>query len=354
MTDFFLRPLLACCLAAGLAGCQSLAYYAQAAKGQAGLMLKREPSARLLADPATSPGLRARLETVERIRDFAGGALGLPTRGQYDSYVALERPYPVWAVTAAPALSLSPRRWCYWVAGCVSYRGYFSESAARRHALRLAAGGDDVAVDGVVAYSTLGWFSDPVLSSFAGWPEPALAELLFHELAHQAVYAPGDTVFNESLATVVAEEGLRRYAAARGIDLAAHDMEKARERAFVALALRHRAELAAVYARGPDDEARKTGKAQVLAALRRDYAALSADWGEGRAGYDAWVASMNNARLNALATYHERVPALRRLLREEGGDMARFLSRCRELARLPAAERQRRLAPLPGETAAAP
>lgn len=329
-----------------------MAYYAQAAAGQVQLMRQRESVDRLLRDPGTPPSLRLQLEAVGRIRDFAR-RLGLPARGQYDSYVRLDRAYPVWAVTAAPALSLSPRRWCYWVAGCVSYRGFFSEAAARRLALRLAAAGDDVAVDGVSAYSTLGWFSDPVLSSFAAWPEPALAELLFHELAHQAVYAPGDTVFNESLATVVAEEGLRRYAAATGLDLSRHDRERAREEAFVGLVLRYRRQLAAAYARGPDDDARRDAKAVLLAALRRDYATLSAGWGGARAGYDRWIASLNNARLASLATYHERVPALRRILRAEGGDMARFLSRCRELARLSAAERQRRLATTPGPDAPA-
>lgn len=338
------RVLLAAVLAFCLGGCEGMAYYAQAAAGQASLMGQRRPVARLLADPATPASLRARLAAVARIRAFAGSTLGLPVRGQYDSYVVLDRAYPVWAVTATPALSLAPRRWCYWIAGCVSYRGFFSEAAARRLALRLAIAGDDVAVDGVSAYSTLGWFSDPVLSSFAGWSEPELAELLFHELAHQAVYAPGDTDFNESLATVVAEEGLRRYAAASGLDLSRHARERAREAAFVGLALRYRAALAAAYARGPDDEARRQAKAALLAALRRDYAALSADWGEARAGYDYWIASLNNARLAALATYHERVPALRRILRAEGGDMARFLTRCRELARLSAAERHRRLA----------
>jgi len=327
-----------------LGGCEGMAYYAQAVAGQASLLRQREPVARLLRDPATPAALRAQLEAVGRIRRFAARHLGLPARGQYESYVRLGRAYPVWAVTATPSLSLAPRRWCYPIAGCVSYRGYFSEAAARRLALHLAAAGDDVAVDGVAAYSTLGWFSDPVLSSFAGWPEPALAELLFHELAHQAVYVPGDTVFNESLATVVAEEGLRRYAAATGLDLSRHEREKAREDAFVALALHYRARLAAAYARGPGDDARLDAKAALLAALRRDYAILSADWGEARAGPDRWIASVNNARLAALATYHERVPALRRILRAEGGDMARFLTRCRELARLSAAERRRRLA----------
>lgn len=349
--------LLTCIVALALGGCQSVGYYAHVAGGQAGLMLQRQSVPRLLADVRTPPELRARLERVERIRHFAGSALGLPVRGQYESYVPLAREFPVWSVTAAPPLSLQPRHWCYWVAGCVSYRGYFSERAARRQARRLAAAGDDVVVDGVAAYSTLGWFSDPVLSSFLAWPEPDLAELLFHELAHQAVYAPGDTTFNESLATVVAAEGLRRYAAAHGLDLSRHAARKAREADFVALVLRHRRDLAAVYARGPDDAARSAGKAAVLAALRHDYEALSAGWPEGRAGYDAWMASLNNARLASLATYHELVPALRYLLQEEGGDMARFLTRCRLLARLAPAERRQHLLrrlPAPDRAALSP
>lgn len=325
-----------------LAGCQSMAYYAQAAQGQACLLLKRQPIPQLLARPGTDPGLRRQLLTLQRIRRFASDELGLPARRQYDSYVELGRDYPVWSVTAARPLSLAPRTWCYWFVGCLSYRGFFAEDAARRYARRLEDEGFEVDLGGVSAYSTLGWFRDPVLSSFVALPEPDLAELIFHELAHQQLYVPGDTVFNESLAVTVAEEGVRRYAAREGLDLGAWTVARERQRQFVALVLDYRRRLERAFAEAPDDAGRQAARDRVYADLQAAYAALRQSWG-GYAGYDAWFAGLNNARLNSVATYYDLVPALRVVLQEEGGDMARFMARCRTLARLDVAERRRRL-----------
>ncbi|MCC2637451.1 MAG: putative aminopeptidase [Moraxellaceae bacterium] len=333
-----LLPLALC----GLAGCQSAAYYAQAVQGQTSILVKRQPIPRLLAQPDTAPELRARLEAVQRIRAFAASQLGLPARRQYASYVELGRSYPVWSVTAAPELSLTPRTWCYWIVGCLSYRGFFDEATARRFARRLEAEGEEVYLGGVTAYSTLGWFRDPVLSSFARLPEPELAELIFHELTHQLLYVPGDTVFNESLAVAVAEEGLRRYSLQQGLDLGQLEQVRRRQREFVALVLEHRQRLETGLAAAPTDTEKRQAKAAFYAALRSDYAVLRQGWG-GYAGYDAWFDGLNNARLNSVATYYQLVPALRALLQEEGGNMARFLARCRALARLDIADRHRHL-----------
>lgn len=334
-----LLALMAFCV---LAGCQSAAYYAQAVQGQSAILLKRQPIPRLLARPDTAPELRARLEAVQRIRAFAASQLGLPVRRQYASYVELGRRYPVWSVTAAPELSLTPRTWCYWFVGCLSYRGFFAEATARRFAQRLEAEGNEVYLGGVMAYSTLGWFQDPVLSSFADLPEPELAELIFHELAHQVLYVPGDTEFNESLAVAVAEEGLRRYSQEQGLDLGRLEQSRRRQREFVTLVLDYRQRLEGVLAAAPTSTEKRQAKAALYSALLRDYEALRRDWG-GHAGYDAWFEGLNNARLNSVATYYRLVPALRALLQEEGGDMARFLARCRALARLDIADRHRHL-----------
>lgn len=336
------RRLLPPCAAFLLAGCQSAAYYAQAVQGQTAILIKRQPIPRLLARPDTAAELRSRLEAVQRIRAFAANQLGLPARRQYASYVELGRRYPVWSVTAAPELSLTPRTWCYWFVGCLSYRGFFAEAMARRYAQRLEAEGEEVYVGGVTAYSTLGWFRDPVLSSFAHLPEPELAELIFHELTHQLLYVPGDTAFNESLAVAVAEEGLRRYSLQQGLDLGQLEQARRRQRDFVALVLDYRQRLARELAAASTTAEKRQAKAALYAALRSAYAALRRDWG-GYAGYDAWFEGLNNARLNAVATYYHLVPALRALLQEEGGDMARFLARCRALARLDIADRHRHL-----------
>lgn len=352
MTAPLLR-LLALLPALLLAGCQGMAYYGQAVQGQASLLLKRQPIPRLLARPDLSPDLRRRLEAVQRIRRFAADELGLPARRQYDSYVELGRPYPVWSVTAAPELSLAPRTWCYWWVGCLSYRGFFSEAAARRYARVLREEGDDVDVGGVSAYSTLGWFRDPVLSSFISLPEPDLAELIFHELTHQVLYVPGDTDFNESLAVTVAEEGLRRYGAREGLDLRGVLQARARQREFVALVLDYRERLERAFAAATGEAQKREAKADAYAGLRAAYAGLRQSWG-GYGGYDGWFADVNNARLNSVATYYRLVPALRLVLQEEGGDVARFMARCQALARLDLAERHRRLEMLLARHAGAP
>src|SRR4051812_10885006 len=205
------RCILLALSASSLCGC----YLIQAATGQMQIVSKRQPIAEVIRDPATSEKLKARLEYVAAARDFASRELGLPDNESYRSYADLGRPYVVWNVFAAPEFSVEPRQWCFPIAGCVVYRGYFSEAAAQRYARKLRRRGDDVAVGGVAAYSTLGHFKDPVLSTMLGWSDAQLAATLFHELAHQVVYVPGDSQFNESFATVVEEAGLERWLAAR-------------------------------------------------------------------------------------------------------------------------------------------
>lgn len=344
--DYHRRMILRCFLlllsCLSLAGCQGLAYYGQAAQGQFALMAKRQDISALLAAEHTDPVLRERLLRVQRIRAFAERELALPVRGQYDRYVALGRDYPVWSVMATPPLSLRAHRWCYPFVGCLAYRGYFREADAQKEAARRAAAGDDVYVSGIPAYSTLGWFSDPVLSSFVHWPEPELAELIFHELAHQKLFVPGDTVFNESFAVVVAEAGLARYEARYGLDLASWRTARARRADFVALVMAHRTQLQARFKAAATDDERRAARTEVYAALRAAHAAQKEAWG-GYSGYDAWFAELNNARLNAVGSYYELVPALRQLLAQGGDDLPTFYRACRALARLSYRERQARL-----------
>src|SRR5687767_14758623 len=198
------------CLAL-IAGCQSLAYYTQAIGGHLKVLAQARPVEDWLTDPATPPELKERLQTARRIREFASKTLKLPENNSYLAYADLERPYVVWNVFAAPEFSVEPRAECFPFAGCVSYRGFYSEHDARRHAEKLRAAGYDVYVGGVPAYSTLGWSDDPLLSTFIRYPDAQLARLVFHELAHQLVYAKNDTTFNESFAVAVEEEGVKRW-----------------------------------------------------------------------------------------------------------------------------------------------
>lgn len=329
-----------------LSACGSVNYYAQAVHGHLALMAATRPVDEVRADARTPAPLARRLETAQQMRRFAVSDLGLPDNASYERYADLGRPFAVWSVVAAPQFSLALKQWCYPVVGCATYRGYFEFAAAEEYAQTLRDQGYEVSVQGVPAYSTLGWFPDPLLNSFVNRGEGALAALVFHELAHQVVYVPGDSAFNESFATAVEREGVRRWMDAHGTaeQRAAWMQYQARREQFLALLRTSRAELAAVYASGlPPDEMR-TRKERVLAALRGDYATLRASWG-GWAGYDRFFAQpLGNAHLGAVATYNDLVPGFEALLAAEGGDLPRFYARVRELSDLPRPQRHARLA----------
>jgi len=331
-----------------LSGCGNLGYYWQSVGGQIEVWQREVPIERLLADPQLDPQLKAQLERALRIRDYASRELGLPDNRSYRAYADLARPFVVWNVFAAPEFSIEARQWCFPFAGCVGYRGYFSEAEARAHAQALAAEGYDVHVGGVPAYSTIGWFADPVLNTFIRYPEPELARLLFHELAHQVVYVRDDSMFNESFATVVEQAGVARWLAAQG---SAEDRlrfaQLQRFRAdFRALLTHARSELAALYASPAPAAEKRRRKAEVFAALKDSYAGQRQDWG-GFAGYDRWFAQpLGNAHIASVAIYTRQVPAFQALLKQHGGDLPKFYAAVRELAALPRAERNARLAAL--------
>ena len=257
-------------------GCQSLSYYTQAIGGHLKVMAHARPVEDWLADPATDAQLRQRLETARRIRAFASKELGLPDNGSYLAYAELNRPAVVWNVFAAPVFSVEPKAECFPFTGCVSYRGFYAEADARRHADKLRADGYDVHVGGVPAYSTLGWFDDPLLSTFIRYPDAQLARLVFHELSHQLVYAKGDTTFNESFAVTVEEEGVRRWLQAEGRsgELDAFRATQARQREFARRVSQTRERLALVYGTSESREhmlEQKRGEWQRLrAVLSRD------------------------------------------------------------------------------------
>jgi predicted aminopeptidase len=316
-----MRLALALLAAALLCGCESIAFYAQAIGGQLGVMRSARPLESWLADPQTSPQLRARLETARRIREFASRELGLPDNGSYASYADLRRPYVVWNVFAAGRFSVEAKRECFPFTGCVSYRGFFSEDLARRHAERLRRDGYDVHIAGVPAYSTLGWFDDPLLSTFILYPDTQLARLLFHELAHQVAYARDDTAFNESFAVTVEEEGVRRWLRAEGRpgELAAFRAVQARKREFAASVAATRARLAAIYEKDISPEEKQAGKALEFARLRAEYG-------------NVVPMEPNNAFLVSVAVYTQLVPAFERLLADCGGNLPAFYARVRELS----------------------
>ena len=303
-----------------LAGCQSLSYYTQAIGGHMKVMSKARPLADWLADPATPPELRERLETARRIREFASRELKLPDNKSYLAYADINRSYVVWNVFAAPEFSVEPRQECFPFTGCVSYRGFYSEEDARKHAARLREEGYDVYVGGVPAYSTLGWFDDPLLSTFIRYPDAQLARLIFHELAHQLVYAKGDTAFNESFAVTVEEEGVRRWLEheKRSGELAAFHAAQARKREAAERVAQTRERLAALYRMDLSREEKLQHK--------------RAEWQRLRALYPSLPEEPNNAFLASVALYTELVPAFERLL-ARSGSLERFYAEARKLAK---------------------
>jgi len=337
--------ILVVCLSLMLTACESVSFYTQAIRGQIAIFSKREDIADLVADPATDPVLKQQLETILDIRTFAESELSLPVSKNFSTYADIGRPYVVWNVFAAPEFSLSSRQWCYPVAGCVSYRGYFAEEDARAYADDLADEGLDVYVGGVAAYSTLGWFSDPVLNTVIRRDRYRLAALIFHELAHQVVYIPGDTEFNESFATTVELEGLKRWLDATGEDdaeerVAQASREKQYQQQFVGLVQAYLPRFAALYESGVDEAAMRREKQQLVSDLREEYQGLKADW-DGFDAYDNWFATdINNAKLNTVATYFNRVPAFEQILAESGNDLTVFFQRIEALAALSKEERK--------------
>lgn len=317
--------------ALGLAGCQA-GYYSHLLRGQYELMSRREPIERVVARPGVDAQLKARLERALDARRFASEVLRLPDNGSYRQYADLKRPYALWNVFATPEFSLAPREWCYWLAGCFAYRGYYDLEAARAAAAALAEQGDDVHVAGVPAYSTLGWFDDPLLNTVLA-TEDGMAATLFHELAHQQVFVRGDTAFNESFATFVEEEGLRRYLAGLPALAASAQRRQRRAREFVALMLRARAELERLYASGLPASELRAPKADAFVQLRETYAAWKRS-GDGDDAYDGWMAGeLNNAMLAPFGLYHEWVPSFAALFARAGGDWPAFYRAVEALAR---------------------
>lgn len=321
---------------------QTVDYYWQTAAGQFDL-LSRARSIHDVIDETDDAALKIRLTRVREMRVFASGDLRLPTNGSYTRYADLGRPFVAWNVFATPELSLTPKSWCFPIAGCVNYRGYFKEAEAREEASRLKGDGDDVYIGGVPAYSTLGYFDDPILSSFVRWPETDVARLIFHELAHQLIYLAGDSVFNESYASMVEEVGLERWLAQQhNIELLSQFERTQHQRAaFKELVRTTRARLAEVYAGKASSAQKRREKAEAFAAMKVAYDQAKAQ-DPGLAGYERWFAqSPNNASLSAIALYTDRVPAFRAILREEQDSLPKFYDRVRALTRLPKAERDR-------------
>jgi len=352
ITPWFRSVLIAGAAAGLLASCSTLNYYTQAATGQIELLSDARPIDDWIADPGTSTKLRHRLETARQIRRYAVSEMALPDNNSYKNYAALKRQYVLWNIVATPELSLHPLQWCFPVAGCVNYRGYYDKDAAMAYAQELRAQGDDVEVGGVAAYSTLGWFNDPLISTFINYPDAELARMIFHELAHQVVYVAGDSQFNESFASTVEEVGVERWMDrfGNGAMRDSYARYKSRKKDFLTLLLKYRKLLEQNYALVDRKDAEKRAvKVRLFQELKDEYQVLKGNWG-GYAGYDKFFEQpLSNAHLASIATYEDYVPAFRAMLQRDGSFPA-FYKSVRQLAAMDHAHRERvlkALAPLP-------
>lgn len=344
--------LAALAVVGSMTACADTRYYLQALGGHLQMMRSARPIEQWLADVQVAPALKQRLALAQRIRSFAETELKQPDNASYHRYADLQRRSAVWNVVATAEFSLTLKTWCFPVAGCVAYRGYFEETEARAQAQELAATGLEVSVYGVPAYSTLGWLNwaggDPVLSTFLNYPEGELARMIFHELAHQVLYVKDDTVFNESFATAVEQLGSERWLLLHGSATAKNEYAAldTRRRQLRSLAHATRLRLAQIYqqneAPAPNRELQRALKNKAMQAFKADYARFKTSWG-GYAAYDAWVGGANNAAIAAQAAYDELVPTFLVLFERSGGDWLRFYSAVKVLSQMPKTQRTQAL-----------
>jgi predicted aminopeptidase len=324
-----------------LTGCASMGYYQQAVNGHLKVMRATQPIKGILQDPSADPALKKKLENIQAIREFASSELALPDNNSYRTYADLGRPFVVWNVFAAPEFSVEPEKWCMLFTGCVSYRGYYDQQEAERYADELRRTGLDTYVGGVAAYSTLGYFNDPVLNTFLRLGDTEAARVIFHELAHQLLYIKDDSAFNESFAATVENEGMKRWLAKGANREQQQDFtaQQQRKALFIQLVEAYRQKLRTLYATRQTAEEMRRAKAELLADMKRDYAGMKEAWG-GDARYDKWFAQdLNNAKIASLNLYTQLVPAFEALLEKEGRDLPRFYERVSELSRLPEPDR---------------
>ncbi|HUR89883.1 MAG TPA: aminopeptidase [Ramlibacter sp.] len=354
MTRAALAALAAAALS--LSGCSNLGYYLQSASGHIKMLGAARSVDDWLADKETPEKLKARLALSQHIRKFASSELKLPDNPSYSRYADLHRQAVIWNVVAAPKYSIELKKSCFPITGCVGYRGYFDEHEARTEGERLAKEGLEVNVYPVPAYSTLGWMNwaggDPLLNTFINYPEGELARTIFHELAHQVVYAKDDTMFNESFATSVERLGGEIWLKAHATEQARAEYAQydGRRKQFRALTNATRDRLKEIYDKASGEE-RDVLKARAYRDFRDDYAKMKAAWPGDPARYrlyDRWVAEANNASFGAQAAYDELVPGFEALFAKEGRDFRKFYDAAKTLSELPRKQRHDELKEIAG------
>ncbi len=335
-TNLFMRHFLVLIMSLLLGACTDLGYYWHTAKGHMAIMHKRVAIDDILADPESEKNLQKRLILVKQIRHFAFEQLALPESASYTDYARLDRPYALQNLVAAPEFSTRPVTWCYPFAGCTSYRGFYQQQRLDDFVETLKVDNHDIHISRVPAYSTLGWFDDPILSSFINWPDHRLAGLLFHELTHQRIYLDDDTRFNESLATAVQQAGIRLWLSAReqSAQLARYNRSLRYRRDVVLLIESGRKQLSALYQREQSDEWKRDQKQKIFQAMRKQYEEVS-HVHNYRDGFAKWFASdLNNAKLASVSAYNALIPAFISMIEAFDNDFAAFFNYAENIGKL--------------------
>lgn len=335
-----LPVFLPLCLLPLLFGCADFNYYMQASRGHMEIVSKRENISRLIESGKLSEREISKLKLVEEVTHYASGQLGFPDNGSYKHYVALERPYVVWNVFAAQPFSFDSKNWCYPIVGCVTYRGYFDQSSAEQYAQTLSRQGYDVYVGGVAAYSTLGWFNDPVLSTFLRRQDYQLVALLFHELAHEILYIKGDTTFNESFATALEEIALAHWLESKNkAEIFSRYKEyKTRKEKFIQFVLSWKNKIELAYQEVGEGGHNTEIKEKIYQAMRDDYARFRKEI--DYSGYDRWFNDdLNNAKLNTVATYESLVPKFMLIYYNVGESVEDFIKESKRIGKLSSEQR---------------
>ena len=322
-------------------GCSSITYYSQSIAGQTEIWMRQKPIDDLLAEPDLDPQLKNRLELVKAIRQFSITELGLPDNESYLKYADLQRRFVVWTIYATPRYSLTPQTWCYLVVGCLRYKGFFNEKTAMNEVVKLRKQGLDVYMGGVTAYSTLGWFSDPVLNTMFNWSDIELTKVIFHELAHQLLYIKNDTVFNESFAETVAIIGIRKWLEQQNNEELRIKFEKHRaiQQLFNKLVFKYKGKLQKLYQSDLTETVMEKEKSEIFMALQNEYDQEKINWQS--ITYDSWFENnLNNAKLASVLTYYEYVGDMLAIYEKSARQIDRFfvimkqLSRCEQSNRI--------------------
>ena len=345
-----------------LSGCSSVGYYSQIVSGHMGIVMGKRPVDEVLSDKDINESLKRRLHVAQRAREFAVTQLNLPDNESYTSFYDTGKRYVTWNVVAAAEFSFIPRKWCFPIAGCVSYRGYYAEEDAQSYAEKMKQEGLDVTVNGATAYSTLGYFKDPLLNTMLARSDPAIASLLFHELAHQQLYVGDDSKYNESFASFVEREGLKEWEQFEALSSPQPEdgemsaelaIRKQRQEDFIALLRTTRDDLEALYSSDLDEDNMREKKIQRFQEMRSEYEELKKQRWDGYEGYDGWFErELNNARLVSVATYNDYVPAFKVMFEQSGGSFTRFYQEAQRVADLPAEKRTAVMQELLGKSSA--